>query len=380
MIHSIKQATIKKGTRVFIRADFNVSYNPKGGVTATEATRIIAGLDTIHYCCKKGARVIIATHIGKDGTTSLKGVSAFLKKHVPHQHIETWDMPHIRDSVASLNNGQVLLLPNLRAHQGEESNSSIFAKELASLADVYVNEAFPASHRAHASIVGIAKKIPAYAGVQWMREYTALSKVLTFDRQPFVVILGGAKFDTKLPLIKKFAPKAEALYVAGALMNTFLKEDGYEVGRSVVETVPGIKKLIELGVYTPHTVQVETSDGAKLTKDIDAVLGTDTIMDVGVDAVQELVEVVKRAKLVVWNGPLGFYEKGYTKTTGMLLKGLAESKAYSVVGGGDTLVLVEKLKIKDKLSFVSTAGGAMLEFLGKGTLPGSKVLERKEVV
>lgn len=372
----VTKAKIKKGDRFFVRVDFNVSYNEKGLVGNNEATRIISALPTIQLLQKKGARIILASHIGRTKTDTLDGVSKFFKKYIPHTYIANWDENLIQKKASEMKNGDVILLPNLRLHDGEESNDKTFIKFLTSLADVYVNEAFSASHRKHASIVGIARNKPAYAGLQFVKEVQALSKVLETKKTPFVVILGGAKFETKLPLIKRFAKQTEDLYVAGALMNSLLRADGYEVGKSLVEDVPNIKKIAKMGIYSPLEVLVEDPKGAARECSVNDITAEDIIVDISKDAVKDLIEVVQSAKVVLWNGPLGLYEKGYSKTTSALLKAIAQSKAYSVIGGGDTLVLVERLKLKNSFGFVSMAGGAMLEFLGKGSIPGVSVLEK----
>lgn len=367
---SIKNIKNLKGKVALVRADFNV---PIEGDKIVDSTRILKALPTIKYLQKKGASIILISHsdLQKDAQTLLP-VAKFLNKHIKVRFIEESSPKSI-----DLKKGEVVLLENIRRQIGEKENDSKFAKHLASLADIYINEAFPVSHRAHASIVGIPKYLPSYIGFQFEREIKNLSIVLDKPKRPFLFILGGAKFDTKMPLIKKFLKDADRVVVTGALMNNFFKEASFEVGRSLVEKGDyGIGKIINNPkLLLPVDVVVTGKDGGRLTKGIDEVGKTDKIVDIGDRTIKEFEILINKSKFVLWNGPTGEYETGFDHGTIALLKILAKSKAKTIIGGGDTVVLVSKMKMEDKFAFVSTGGGATLEFLAKGTLPGIKALK-----
>ena len=267
--------------------------------------------------------------------------------------------------------GDVLLLENLRLSEEEEVNDGMFARSLAGLADIYVNEAFSVSHRRHASIVGVPEHLPSYAGFRLAEEVKHLEEALT-PPAPFVFVLGGAKFETKVPLIRKFAARADTVFVGGALANDLFEAKGLETGTSLVSHADfDLSDVLEReNVILPE--DVITDDGA--TKAPSAVEKDEAIMDAGPASVETLAAAVKSASFVVWNGPLGDYEHGYTDGTLGLAKAIGQSEARSVVGGGDTLAAIEELNILDQFSFVSTGGGAMLSYLAHEDLPGLKAL------
>jgi phosphoglycerate kinase len=245
---------------------------------------------------------------------------------------------------------------------------------LAGLADLYVNEAFSVSHRKDASIVLLPKLLPAYAGLQLEKEVKNLSHAFKKPKHPFLFILGGAKFSTKMPLIEKYLKLADHVFIGGALANDFLKAKGYEVGKSLVDDTKGIEKILKnKKLILP--VDVIVSDGKKLSnKNADMVGKEETILDVGSQSVKMLEPYIKKAKLVLWNGPLGKYEAGGGGATKKILKMVASSKTESIIGGGDTVALISEMKMENKFTFISTGGGATLDFLASGTLPGIKAL------
>jgi phosphoglycerate kinase len=324
---SIDEANIKDGMKVLVRVDWNLPAMPKpagdGGRVSQyqilDGSRIEASLSTINYIKKCGGKPIIASHFGREGD-SIQPVIDFAKKHYP-----------------ALAEG-VEFLENLRKNPGEETNSEEFAKELADKADIYVNEAFSVSHRAHASIVGVPKFLISYAGFRFLEEYQKLSEV--FDPEhPFFLILGGAKFETKLPLVEKFLNIADDIFIGGALA---AKASG---------TLSQNSKII-------------------------FPIGDIAALDSNIETLEILSPKIKESKLVLWNGPLGNYEKGFVAGTYALARMIAESDAEVIVGGGDTLAVVKE-DVKNKISshgFISTAGGAMLDFLANGTLPGIEAL------
>ncbi len=240
-----------------------------------------------------------------------------------------------------------------------------------------MNDAFAVSHRTHSSVVGITKYLPSYAGFLVMDEIKHLSLALN-PKHPFLFILGGAKFETKMPLLKKFMKHADHIFIGGILANDFFLDIGLEVGKSFVDKHSfKLTPLLKKGkIILPSDVVVQNSSGRIMTKSIDEVDNRDSIMDVGPQTIKGLAPILKKAKLIVWNGPLGYYEGGFDKGTIALLEAITETKATSIIGGGDTAVIIEKLGLSNKLSFVSTGGGATLDFLADGKLPGIDAIMR----
>ncbi len=360
-----------KGQRVLLRVDFNV---PLKNGRVEDDFRIQKALPTIKFLQKKGAKLILITHLGKGGET-LAPVAKVLNKYVKAQFIPEIIGLKVTKAVSEMNNSEVILLENLRNNKGEKESSLVFAKELAKLGDIYVNEAFPVSHRTDASIVLLPKLMPAYAGLQLEEEVRNLSHAFEKPKHPFLFILGGAKFSTKMPLIKKYLKLADYVFIGGALANDFLKAKGYEVGQSLVSDANfGIKALLKnKKLIIPADVIVE-SGNTFFNKNVNQIKKNEIILDCGSQSVKNLAPLIKKAKLVLWNGPLGKYEAGGAKATKEILKLVAQSKAESIIGGGDTVALISEMKMEKKFSFVSTGGGATLDFLANGTLPGIKAL------
>jgi phosphoglycerate kinase len=368
---SVRSMNNLKGKRVLVRVDFNLPIK-EGKII--DSFRIQKALPTIKFLQNKGARVILVTHLGKGGETLLP-VAKVLHKFVASSFVDEVIGPKVNDAVAKMKNGQVVLLENLRNDPGEQGGDKIFAMNLAKLADFYVNEAFPVSHRVDASIVLLPKLLPSYAGLQLEEEVNNLSHAFQKTKHPFLFILGGAKFSTKMPLIEKYLKLADYVFIGGALANDFLKAKGYEVGQSLVsEDSYGIHKLLKnKKLILPDYVAVK--DGSKsLDKKVQEVNKDDVIIDIGIDCRDTLGPIIKKAKIILWNGPLGKYEDGGAISTKDILHLVAKSKAESIIGGGDTVALISKMKMEKKFSFVSTGGGATLDFLANGTLPGIKAL------
>lgn len=370
-IKGIKNIVKKK---ILVRVDFNVPI--KGGKILDDF-RIKKSIATIKYLQKKEAIVILIAHIGRGGGESLKPVFLKLKKYLPK--VQFIDSPVLGeetfDALSELKKGDVVLLENLRNNEGEERNSPSFARGLSRYADIYVNNAFSVSHRAHASVVSLPKHLPNYAGLQLIEEVENLSKI--FDpKHPFLFILGGAKFETKIPLIKKYLRQADNVFISGAIANDFFKAKGYEVGESLVG--PNNFQIASLikrpNLILPVDVKVIKGSSSRFCLS-NEVKKDETIVDIGPQSIKELEDLVEKSKFILWNGPLGKYESGFDKATTSLLKTVSKSKTYSVVGGGDTVSIISKLKIEDKFNFVSTGGGATLDFLTKETLPGIKALK-----
>ncbi len=371
---SIKDIADLKGKRVLVRVDFNV---PMKDGKILDDFRIKKALPTIEYLQKKGAVVILLAHLGEDGKESLKPVADRLKKYIPK--VIFLDKPIMsddtEDKVKALKKGEVVLLENLRRETGEKLNSPSFARALSRYGEVYVNDAFSVSHRPHASIIGITKYLPGYAGFQMEFEVKNLSEAFN-PPHPFLFILGGAKFETKIPLVKKFLRDADTVFIGGALMNDFFLAKGYEVGVSLVDKgnfqLPSLMKHKNL--LLPVDVEVLKASKHRFCKPTE-VDKEENIVDIGPETVKVLEDLVMKAKFILWNGPLGKYESSFGVATEKLLKTISKSHAKSIIGGGDTVALVSKLKLEDKLGFVSTGGGAALDFLAKGTLPGIKALK-----
>jgi len=371
---SIKDIKSLLNKRVILRADLNVPI--KDGVIVDDF-RIKKVVPTIQFLQKKGAKVIIISHLGEDGSQSLDIVAKRMKKFI--KEVEFVDYPILADKteekINNMKKGEVIMLRNLRSEDGEKKNSPSFARGLSRYGEIFVNDAFSVSHREHASVVGITKYLPGYAGLQLEIEVKNLSRVFE-AKHPFLFILGGAKFETKIPLVRKFLRQADDIFIGGAIANDFLKEKGFEIGTSLYgDHNPEIKSFLRSkNLILPKDVVVKRN-----TKNVDVktteVLSGDCILDIGKGTTQELKDLVSKAKFILWNGPLGKYENGFGGSTEEILKAITKSKAVSIVGGGDTTAIISKLKIESKIGFVSTGGGATLDFLSKGTLPGIRVLK-----
>ncbi len=353
-MRSIKQIKNIEGKTALVRVDFNVPI--KNGQVEDDF-RIRAALPTINFLLEKGAKIILITHLGKDGTESLEPViNRFFE-------------------ISKIAKDKITFFENVRKFPGEAENDPAFAEKLSKLGDIYVNDAFSVSHREHASIVSLPKLLPAYAGLQLEEEVKNLSHAFSKIKHPFLFILGGAKFSTKMPLIEKYLELADEVFIGGALANDFLKAKGYEVGQSLVDDSNyDIKKVLEnKKLILPVDVMVK-SVGNLVNKKVNEVGKDEIILDIGTETVKNLEPIIKKSKLILWNGPLGKYEAGGGKSTKEILKLVADSKAESIIGGGDTVALISEMKMEKDFSFVSTGGGATLDFLANGTLPGIKAL------
>lgn len=363
-----------KGKKIILRLDFNV---PLKGSSITDTMRIDRAIPTIEYLRKKGARIAIISHIGKDASISLKPVFRYLNKHIAAGFAPDFRSDDARAMVDRLPEGGVVLFENLRLDPRETKNDPALAKHLASLADIYVNDAFAVSHRTHASVVGITKYLPSYAGFLIVDEVKHLSLAL-HPKHPFLFILGGAKFATKMPLMQKFLKIADHVFVGGILANDFFRDKGLEVGKSFVDRERrDLTRFLKGGkVILPEDVVVRGAGKKTTVKGADEVGVGEAIMDVGPETIRNLTPLLKKMKLIVWNGPLGFYEQGFDKGTVALLKAIAQTRATSIIGGGDTAAVVGKLRFANRFSFVSTGGGATLDFLVDGKLPGIEAIKK----
>ena len=361
-----------KGKRVLLRVDFNVPI--KNGVVQDDI-RIVKALPTIKFLQKKGAKIILLTHLGKGGESLLPVVKSS-SKILKFTFIPEIISEKVEESVSKMRNGDILLLDNIRNDKGEQTCDKTFAKNLAKLGDIYVNDAFPVSHRADASVVLLPKILPGYIGFRMEEELNELTLTLKNKKHPFLFILGGAKFSTKIPLLTKYLKIANYVFLGGALLNDVLKAKGLEIGKSLVDVIDfDLSKIIKnKKLILPEYVLVK-SDGHTIEKKVNEVGKDDFILDIGESSFNELSVLIKKSKLILWNGPLGKYEDGGDVFTRKTLKLISQIKTESIIGGGDTANLVDEMKLEKKFTFVSTGGGATLEFLAKGTLPGIKALQ-----
>lgn len=350
------------GKRVLVRLDIDV---PLAGGVIGETFRLDRDKKTLEFLKDAGAKIIAIGHAGHHDFPDVSSVAEYLGL----RYVDTLNPQLLRAEIETLPMGEGMLLKNLRSDPREVTNDTGFAQELASLGDLYVYEAFAAAHRSHASTIGIPSHLPAYLGYQCMDEVRELSKAFE-SPHPFVCIFGGAKADTKISLLKQMEHMADKILVGGSLANTLFKTRGYETGVSLVDgnLADAAQILKNPNVVTPCDV-VACADGRCYTKTPDSVAPHENMLDVGIDTLQQWGKEIGSAQFILWNGPLGMYEAGYRDGTEQLAQIIAASKAESIVGGGDTITAISKLGLMDRFSFVSTGGGAMLDFLINKTLP-----------
>ncbi|MDP2677031.1 MAG: phosphoglycerate kinase [bacterium] len=361
--------------RVLMRVDFNVPVK-RGHVD--DDMRIQRTLPTIKMLQERGHKIILLSHMEDEGgrTPTLLPIAVYMRVHGVRQLMFARDLeiPYLQKKIESMDPGDVLLVENIRKDPREKKNSVRFSEELASLGDVYINEAFSASHRTHASIVGIPRFLPSFAGPLFQEEVRQLSRAFR-PSHPFLLVLGGRK-PVKLMLLSQFLRKADSIIVGGAIANTILAARGISVGASVVETAE--KKIIDAlansrKILLPRDVVVERNKRAK-TIALDAIGADDAIYDLGPETMKEVAVLVAQSSFVLWNGPLGYTEKGYEESTHEFISMLAKGKRTVITGGGDTIAYLHQKKLLDVFSFVSMGGGAMLDFLSEHTLPGIEAL------
>jgi len=383
-----------RGKRVLVRVDFNVPMDENGNIT--DDRRIRAALPTIQYLIKNNAKVILMSHLGRpkgefDPKYSLAPVAKRLSELLGQEVIMAKDVigESAKNAVASMKEGQVVLLENVRFHKEETKNDPEFAKALAQLGDIYVNDAFGSAHRAHASTEGVAHYLPAVAGYLIQKELEVMGKALENPERPFVAILGGAKVSDKIGVIENLINKVDVLLIGGGMAYTFLKAKGYEVGNSLLEEdkVELAKQLMEkakekgvkLLLPVDNVVAQEfKADAPHKVVDSDEIEAGWMGMDIGPKTREMFGEEIKKAKTVVWNGPMGVFEMpAFAEGTKAVAKYVSECGGTTIIGGGDSAAAVEQLGFADKMTHISTGGGASLEFLEGKVLPGIAALNDK---
>lgn len=370
-IKSIEDARLSPGSRVLLRLDLNVPCQ-RGAIT--NDYRIRRAQKTLEYLETCGCRTVVISHLGSESGDSLAPVAAHLKTRFSFTFAP--DLLAAEKISGEIKNGAFLLVENIRREKGEEENDEGLAKRLAGLGDVFINDAFAVSHRSHASVVGVPRFLPSYAGFLLLEEIKALTPAINPPPKSLFV-LGGAKFETKLPLLLKLLDRYERIFVGGALANDIFHAMGLEVGTSLVSPVaPDLSTIINHPNLRIPIDLVVARAGETHTVVSEEVLVTDRIVDAGVKTMMLLDEFANDSDFILWNGPLGVYQEDFTAGTLQFAKSIGRSKAMSVVGGGDTIAAIEKLGLKDAFGFISTGGGAMLDFLANETLPGLEALTR----
>lgn len=379
-----------KGKRVFIRADLNVPQDAKGNIT--EDTRIRASMPAVEMALKAGAAVMVTSHLGRPTEGEFNESESLLPVAKRMSELLGQPVELKRDWIdgVDVGPGQVVLLENARFNKGEKKNDDALSKKMAALCDVYVNDAFGTAHRAEATTYGIAQYAPvACAGPLMAAELDALGKAVGHPAHPLMAVVGGAKVSGKLTILKTLGEKVDNLIVGGGIANTFLKAVGYEIGRSLVEEelLEEAKSIMDMmnnrGATVPIPVDVVcakefAASAPASVKKVDAVEADDMILDIGPETAKMLADLIGKAGTIVWNGPVGVFEfDQFGSGTKAVSLAIADSKAYSIAGGGDTLAAIAKYDIGNKISYISTGGGAFLEFLEGKTLPAVEILMQR---
>jgi len=382
-----------EGKKVLCRVDLNVPMQNK---TVTDDTRIRAVLPTIQHLVDQGAKVILATHFGRPKGQVVESLrlDPVAKKlaELLHMHVNKVDEVYgeqVNQSINELQNGDILMLENVRFEAGEEANDAHLVNAFAQMADVYVNDAFGTSHRAHASTAGVAEKLPAVAGLLMEKEIEVLSNALEDPERPFTAIIGGSKVKDKINVIDNFLDLVDNLIIGGGLACTFLKAKGYEIGNSLLEAdkLDLAKQFIEKAeakgvhfyIQTDAIVADEFNEHANhQTVAADKIPEGWMCLDIGPDTALTYREIILESKLVIWNGPMGVFEmKAFSEGTKAVGQALADTDGYTIIGGGDSAAAVEQFGFADKMDHISTGGGASLEFMEGKELPGIKALDNK---
>jgi len=385
-----------EGKRVLLRVDFNIPIND-GAIT--ENSRIEKVLPTIKFLINKKAKIIIIAHLGRPKgkivpELTLKPIAKKLSSYLNQ------DVMFLNESIGSLviqnskkiPNGKIMLLENIRFHKEEELNSVSFAKELSKIGDIYINEAFPCSHRTHASVCEITKHIDSFAGKQLLEEISAIKMLTDNAKKPITCIVGGSKISTKSGILTNLIKKMQNIVIVGAMANTFLKYKGYNIGQSIfeknqenlIENIIQESKKNNCNLVLPEDVIASKDHNSKgVLKSLDQINDNDLVLDIGEKTLQNIIKVIDESKTILWNGPAGYFEidefsAGSRKIANKISENTKTKSLVSIAGGGDTVAAINKFKYSNGFSYLSTAGGAFLELLEGKTLPGIKALETNE--
>jgi phosphoglycerate kinase len=374
-LRSLREAGGLRGKRALLRASLNL---PLASGVVRDRFRLKRALPTLRYLREAGARTVVVSHLGRDPKDTLRPVFDALTEHLPLAWGGDIVEPEFSAARERMADGDILLAENLRRHEGEEANEASFCSLLADLGEFYVNDAFAEAHRTHASTFGVARLLPAYAGFSLESEIKALLSARE-PRSPSLFILGGAKFETKLPLVERYLEIYDHVFIGGALAHDIFKAKGYEVGRSLVSdlSLVGAPFLQHEKLLLPLDVEVRSANGERAVKPPEAVRPDESIVDAGPLTVRRLAHFIEAAATVLWNGPLGNYELGFTNATKNVAHLIAAAKGHSIVGGGDTAAVTEDLGITDRFGFASSGGGAMLAFLESGSTPAIDLLRKR---
>ena len=384
------------GKRVLVRVDFNVPQDRKTGAI-TDDSRIRAALPTIKYLLQHDARIILMSHFGRPDGKMVEGLrmvivakrlSEILGK--PVKSAPDSIGPQVEEMVAAMKNGDILMLENLRFHPGEEAAYPVFTQSLARLGEIYVNDAFGSAHRPHASVTGVARILPSVVGFLMENEIKTLSSLLENPNRPFVALIGGAKISDKVTILQNMISKVDSLLIGGGMAATFLKVEGYEIGKSLFEpdkldvvikimhTAEDKKIRLELPIDEVVVTEIDARSAPQVVP-VTSIPKDRQIVDIGPQTIKNFSEELRRARTVFWNGPVGIYEIApFAIGTHGIARLVASLKAATIIGGGSTAEVIRELKLTDKMTFVSTGGGASLEFLSAGTLPGVEAIPDKK--
>ena len=388
----IKDQKNLDGRIVLLRLDLNV---PLKNGTITDDTRIVKILPTLEFLIKNNSKIIIISHIGRpkgewNDIFSMKPVCEYINKKINKQvKLIKKNIFQLKKEQLFLNpEDQILFLENIRFYKNEEENDMNFSKHLASLGDLFINDAFSCSHRAHASICEITKYIPSYVGLQFEAEVNALEKVTNNIKKPITCIIGGSKISTKISIIKNLIPRFDNIIIVGGMANNVLKYKGHSIGKSIQENnceasindIFKVSKNYPCSIILPEDVAVgKTMDGNAIIKELNQIENDDIILDIGPKTINKIKSIINKSKTILWNGPAGYFEnpqfsKGSFEIGNQIVNQNKLDQIFSVAGGGDTFALINNINILDNFNFVSTAGGAFLEFLEGKELPGIKAL------
>jgi len=380
-IKSVRHFKELKDKRILLRSDFNVPI--KNGKVKDDF-KIIAGLPTIRFLLRHRSKLIILTHLS-DSKQSAKPVANRLSRLLGRRvdFISNKSFLEIGTKISEMKNGDVLMLENIRFHKGEKQNNLKLAKDLSFLADIYVNDAFAVSHRKHSSVSAIKKYLPSYAGLLIEKELKNLDKIAK-PKKPLIIIMGGSKMSTKIPLVKKLGEKADRILLGGALANNFLFARKYEVGKSLLdfESIKFARRYKNKKIIIPVDVIAKNLKTNKVyVKKVADIVKDDSIFDIGPETVKIYSSYIKKANTLIWNGPLGMFEvkkfQGGTLSIAQLIAARSRGSAFGVVGGGETIEALKMTKMQDHLDWISTGGGAMLSYLGDEAMPGLKGIVKK---